>query len=286
MKLAIVALALLTIGVRAQEHNVSYSAFDFPGAATTNPSGINDAGDVAGSYTDNEGRTHGFVRHGETFTSIDFPGASFTNARGVSASGEVVGMYRMPGEPNDHQHGYRFTRNGQFSKIDFPGHISTHPVRLLPNGTIVGCYHDTAGMDSMHGMVYARGAFSGFERAMTMHEGMTPDGRTLVGYHNTMTDMQHAHGYVLEDGKFTSFDVPGSVSTLALDVNGAGIIVGTFDAPAGTSHGFLREGSHYETFDAPGAKITRASGINALGTIVGSFVDAVGATHGYVATRK
>ncbi len=276
----------LTLAATAQEPKMSYAAVDFPGAVSTTIAAINDGGQIAGFYQDAAGRTHGFVRVGDKYSSIDFPESAWTIARGVSAAGEVLGTYRMAGEPNANQHGYRLDRDGRFSKFDFPGHVSTVPVRLLPDGSIVGCYHDAAGMDSMHGMTFVKSAFVGFDRAMTMHEGITPDGRTIVGYLTEMTPMAHNRGYVLEGTNFTPFDVPGSVSTTALDINAAGMIVGTYQMPATQSHGFVREGSHYTTLDVPNSKNTSAWGINAAGTIVGSFADASGVTRGFVATRR
>jgi len=286
MKLTMCAVVALTFGVAAQELETSYTTLDFPGAAATTMTGINAEGAMVGFYRDAAGKTHGFVRRRATYASIDFPDAAWTNARGISATGDVVGAYRMAGEPEVNQHGYRLGRDGQFSKIDFPGHISTVPVRLLPDGTIVGCYHDAAGMDSMHAMSLVRNAFSGFDRTMTMHQGATPDGRTIVGYFAEMVDMRRNHAYVLEGASFVPFDVPGSVSTTAIDINASGVIVGVYEAPAGKTHGFVREGSQYVTLDVPGARTTSAWGINSDGTIVGGFVDAGGVTHGLVATRK
>jgi uncharacterized membrane protein len=286
MKLTICAVVALTLGVAAQEHDPSFAPADFPGAAATTVTGINAGGQIVGFYRDVGGQTHGFVRRGETYAPIDFPGAAWTNARGIGPSGDVLGAYRMPGEPDVNQHGYRLARDGQFSRIDFPGHISTVPVRQLPDGTIVGCYHDAAGMDSMHGMTLVKNTFGGFDRAMTMHEGATPDGKTIVGYFAEMTDMKRNRGYLLEGTSFTPFDVPGSVSTTPIDISASGAIVGVYEAPAGKTHGFVREGSRYVTLDVPDARNTSAWGINAAGTIVGAFVDAGGATHGFVATRK
>ena len=214
MKLTVCAVVVLTLGVAAQERETSYTPLDFPGAAATTIdrdqcrradrrllSRRRPARPMDSSAAARRTRRSTFpVRHGRTHAGSARPGKS-------------LGAYRMPGEPDVNQHGYRLGRDGQFSRIDFPGHVSTVPVRLLPDGTIVGCYHDAAGMDSMHGMTFVKNAFSGFDRAMTMHEGATPDGKTIVGYFTEMTDMRRNRGYVLEGTNFTPFDVPGSVST-------------------------------------------------------------------------
>ena len=41
-----------------------FESIDFPGAATTNAWGINSQGDIAGSYVDSAGKTHGFLSTG------------------------------------------------------------------------------------------------------------------------------------------------------------------------------------------------------------------------------
>src|SRR5205814_1567531 len=61
------------LGTSAQQAPDSISiqlvtTFDYPGATTTIPEGINDRGDITGFFTDVNGATRGFVR----FHSGDF----------------------------------------------------------------------------------------------------------------------------------------------------------------------------------------------------------------------
>lgn len=83
---------------------------------------------------------------------------------------------------------------------------------------------------------------------------------------------------------FTTFDVPGASTTLALDVNAGGVIVGRY-AMAGKTHGFLRskEGG-FTTIDFPGAVFTTVNGINRRGDIVGTYslASSPSVRHGYV----
>jgi probable HAF family extracellular repeat protein len=67
--------------------------FDVPGAVHTSVNGINDAGAVAGRYTDSAGTDHGFLWQGGSFTPLDVPGAVRTVASGVNDAGAVVGEY-------------------------------------------------------------------------------------------------------------------------------------------------------------------------------------------------
>jgi len=61
---------------------------------------------------------------------------------------------------------------------------------------------------------------------------------------------------------FTTIDVPGAVSTVALDINNDGVIVGRY-AMAGRTHGFLRTpDGEFMTIDFPGSSFTVAASIN------------------------
>lgn len=88
-----------------------------------------------------------------------------------------------------------------------------------------------------------------------------------------------------ETQPFTTIDIPGATSTVALDVNDAGDVVGSY-LVAGRTRGFLldRNGQLY-WIDFPGAVFTRAAGINARGEIVGTYrlpADPPNARHGFL----
>src|ERR1019366_2923199 len=55
--------------------------------------GINDAGQVVGSYTDGSGVEHGFLYSGGSFTTLNVPSNQNTFPRGISNSGQIVGYY-------------------------------------------------------------------------------------------------------------------------------------------------------------------------------------------------
>src|SRR5437762_13541527 len=61
---------------------------------------------------------------------------------------------------------------------------------------------------------------------------------------------------------FTTIDVPSAFRTIALGINNAGYVVGSFDDVNGT-HGFVRDtGGNFTTIDFPNASSTEAHGIN------------------------
>lgn len=77
--------------------------FDYPGAANTVVSGINESGQIVGCYYGSwHSDGHGFLRNPDgTLTQIDIPGAAGTCASGINDSGQVVGYYwDSPNWPN------------------------------------------------------------------------------------------------------------------------------------------------------------------------------------------
>lgn len=67
-----------------------------PGAAMTQAFGINDRGEVVGTYTVGTGDnavTHGFTWWNGKYTTVNFPAASSTAVNGVNNEGDIVGFY-------------------------------------------------------------------------------------------------------------------------------------------------------------------------------------------------
>ena len=96
----------------------AYRTISVPGARDTNVFGINNAGDLVGSYTDNNGRSHGFRldRQG-VLTAIDVPGSQDTFVFGLNNLGVIVGSFL---DNFSRAHGFAYT-NGVFTTLDAPG---------------------------------------------------------------------------------------------------------------------------------------------------------------------
>lgn len=282
-------LVLSVIGTSGRLIAADYalSSIDVPGAVRTQPQGINDSGSMVGLYRNSDGVTHGFLLRDGNFTSIDYPGASYTDARGINAQGDIVGTYHVSSENSDPNafHGYLLSRKGEFSRIDFPGlHPNTIAQRITSTGIVVGCYHDHDMMTSMHGFVMNRkNEFTGFSVPASMHNGATPDGSAFAGL---FTDSTGTHGYLVEDGQFQPFDVPGSTSTAAWDLNPEGDSVGQYGDSSGI-HAFVRNaGGQFTSIDFPGSRNTQARSINARGDVVGWYVDSAARFHGFLAELR
>jgi len=122
-KRACASATLLTLGFglcalsSAFGQGPNFTTIDFPGAASTQPWGINTRGDVVGRYVNSDKTTHGFLLSGGQYSAIDFPGGTETDAFAINTRGDVVGVYIAADRVS---HSFLLS-GGQFSTIDFPG---------------------------------------------------------------------------------------------------------------------------------------------------------------------
>jgi hypothetical protein len=77
---------------------VSFIAIDYPGATRTSADGINDSGQIVGSYFDNS-TTHSFLKDGANYMPVDYPGATYTLTTGINDRGEIVGYATLANVP-------------------------------------------------------------------------------------------------------------------------------------------------------------------------------------------
>jgi hypothetical protein len=55
--------------------------------------GVNDLGEIVGSYVGADGNQHGYIDNNGIFTSFDPPGSASTTINGVNGKGDIVGFY-------------------------------------------------------------------------------------------------------------------------------------------------------------------------------------------------
>ena len=118
----------------------TFTTIDVPGATSTSAYGINDAGQIVGSFNNATG-SHGFLKDGATFTGFNVPGTTDTDASGINDAGQIVGDFGGNG----------FLKDGAtFITIDVPGSSFTAASGINDAGQIVGSHSDATGH---HGFV-------------------------------------------------------------------------------------------------------------------------------------
>jgi probable HAF family extracellular repeat protein len=290
----ILSLALCITPLSTTAQTYSFSSFDVPGAFRTDPNGINNAGQIVGSYGDTSGNTHGFLMSGGVYTTIDHPGAATgiyggTTAYGINDDGQIVGIYLVCGVPN----GYGCERSfllsgGVFTDLpDAPGSMpgTTDALSINNSGVIAGYFVDSC-FCTTHGFTYAGGVYTVVDQPgffQSYLSGINNSGQ-MVGESAQCWGCGFAAGFSLTNGEYTDIEVPGADSTVAAGINDAGIVAGRYYTSA--YHAFVYDGVNYTLVDYPGAIQTAlwGPGINRSGELVGGYVASDGTIHGFLAT--
>jgi uncharacterized membrane protein len=265
----------------------TFTAIDFPGAASTQAWGITPGGDIIGFYVSADKATHGFLKSRGEYSSIDFPGASFTEANGISPRGDIIGDYAATLTGSGPHHGFVLSRDGTFTTIDYPGATSTVARGMNSHSDILGTY--TSADNVSHIFVMSTNQFTASGQFTTIDDVpgalqtvvLAIHGSEIVGGY-TGAD-KNGHGFVLSDGKVTTIDAPGGAATFTnvVNIDSRGEMVGRYTVN-GVTHAYLLSGGLWNTFDYPGATFTGATAISPNGDIVGRYSDANNVFHGFI----
>jgi probable HAF family extracellular repeat protein len=192
-------------------------------AGPLSPLGINDRGQVTGSYLDPTERERGFVldRNRNKFYKVDVPGAVGTQGQGINNQGQVVGAYSDTGNPSVNGAQLRgfLLDHGRYVRLDYPGAITSQAFGINDRGQVVGEYQAADG--TFHGYLWQQG------RLRTLP---TRGSAFRINNQGQVTgatgDFTTADGYLLDGNRLTTFDAPGAQITIASGINDHGEIVG------------------------------------------------------------
>jgi probable HAF family extracellular repeat protein len=112
--------------------------------------GINDPGQMVGTFLDTGGNRHGFFRDSAgRYTTLDAPGAIFSVAEGINNRGEIVGWYLDGG---GQQRGFILSGvGGAWTTISVLPDTTTRVNSINAAGQIAGQYDDESGVT--HGFI-------------------------------------------------------------------------------------------------------------------------------------
>jgi uncharacterized membrane protein len=263
----------------------NFKTIDFPDAAQTRAFGINDAGNIVGTYL-RDLRQHGFLSRDGEFTTIDAPidpqPTDFvTIAYGINSSDQVVGSFRLGlGLPS----AYIFDNNG-LRIINATEFIVAEAFGINDDGTICGTFAFTD-RPGLHSYLLRQGLFSIIDvpdSTSTFAFGIN-NAEDIVGVYVDAGGI--SHGYLSRGGRITMIQHPDAANTVPRGINSAGSIVGFFDDNAGRRHGFVKISGIFATIDFPRATFTEAFGINSKGHVVGDYMDATGVIHAFIAVPQ
>ena len=239
-----------------------FTTYDVPDSLSIGFYGLNNAGKTVGFYQDMNEVSHGVVVQHGALTQFDFPGAAETEIFGVSAAGQLIGdVFDDAGAI----HG--FVGDEQF---DVPGAMITYADDMNVSGTLVGSFVDADGV--YHGyMRTADGSYTTFDvpggvsNLEYLFVNAISDTGVIVFRAKNADDVERS--YILRpDSQPTELLVPGSVVTVARDIDTEGAIVGYYDTMDGRRHGFIARPALSESRqNATGVFVTTLSeGLNML----------------------
>ena len=206
------------------------------GTAGVLPIGVNNYGQVVGSYLDTSRKWHGFLYKNSTYTMVDNPsGTEGTQASGINDAGQIVGTYF---DSSGTKHGFLYS-GGTYMPLDDPlATKGTQAIGINDTNQIVGNYEDSSG--TKHGFLYSGGTYTPLDDPLatkgTEASSINDEGQ-IVG---TYSDGGGEHGFFYSNGIYIMFDDPLHTSrTITLGVNMYDQIVGAYADTNGTLHGFL-----------------------------------------------
>jgi hypothetical protein len=127
-----------------------------PGAISTQAYGVNDLGEVVGSYLDGNNVQHGFLLKGKTYTTLDVPGHTLSRAWSINNSG-LITIYAL----NSNRLADSFITNGKsYEKVNVPGAAQSMIHGIDRFGDRVYTFFDSAG--SERGAFYLNGVYYKF----------------------------------------------------------------------------------------------------------------------------
>ena len=294
-RLTLPVIALLAFVASASAQNFKFTSIDFPGAVFTAGRGINNHGEIAGSY-----RIPGFPRQAMLLIKGNFipltppePDASFSEATSINDRGDITGQW---GDANGFFHGFLIS-DGVLTVLDVPGATDTFALGVSDSGLVVG-YWDILDQNGNYlanlGFTWKDGAFIDTQINFPGATGPLP-GAGLFGVNSRgdlsgvwLPDLNGSveHGFVCpKSAPCFSYDasLPGTVLTQGDGINAHGQVAGVSCDDNFVCHAFLLSGATLTSFDFPGAAGTLAYGINSADQIVGRYSLPDGTTHGFIA---
>ena len=269
----------------------SYTTLQVPNEPSAYVMGINNNGEVLGTYYDATGY-HFYIYNAGNYSTFNGPNGNIDTAAHINDSGIIAGTYSNGSDTLSY--GFIYA-NGSYTTLDDPNGLSgtTNVANINNNDVVVGTFKDAIGS---HGFIENNGAFT------TVDDPVASPGSTTLTDINasgemvgTFNNASGEHGFIYQNGRFITLDDPdanpGTTSATLINLNGE--VVGTFWNAGGLNY-FVYNHGVYTTLNDPhsyywgyyvgtGPGATYGYGINANGEVVGSYTVGHGFDNGYVA---
>jgi probable HAF family extracellular repeat protein len=198
---------------------------DHPRAVNTQVFGINDQGDIVGTYTLRSGHSRGFLFSHGSYRDIGLGVRS--GATAINNAGQIVGVYNDCAKVCA-THGFRF--DGQaYTTFDVPNSTDTAPAGINDAGVVTLNARDQRAVS--HAYLYDGKTFANIDmpgKSESFAYGINVDGDVALRWFGSNETTGAA---VLHKGKYNPFNYPGAVATQLGALNDHRVAVGTYFAP-------------------------------------------------------
>jgi hypothetical protein len=241
--------------------NGHYTRLFIPGSGGGVASGLNNIGDVVGSFDDN-GVTKGFVDSEGKYRTVYVPGSSYTDTSGINDSGTISGRF----ETGSGIKGFLYS-GGSYTKLSIPGAFYTETIGVNSSGVVAGNYVLESDLTT-HGYIYNLGVYTKIDvpnATDTTIFDINDSGEILgLSSRGLFTESGGAYTFLQSPGR-SDFVIP-------TDLNNIGDVAGFFENPSFVSVGFIDSGGRYTLVNPTGSVGASVNGINDFGTAVGDVV--------------
>jgi len=280
------AFTVAAVAADAPPLKFKFAKASVPGAMSTEPGGINNAGVSVGLYVDSTGVGHGYILSGKKLTTLDDPNATAGTTAGSNLNPDgavsVVGSYTS--STTGDSVGFLY-KGGTYTDIPGPsGAVNTYGSAINDSGSIVGYYVDSN--SAVHGFLLKGGTYTNLDVP-----GATGSYATGINKKGNITlfwvDSSGLYESSIYNGKtYKTINVPGAPQSLALDLNAAGDVCYQWIDSSKVNHGALLHGGKYYKFDYPKSTATYGGGINDKSNIIGGYQTSTGGSNwfGFKAT--
>lgn len=255
--------AVLLILPAISRADIQYTVTDLgalPGDTASQPTGINNLGQISGWSTGANGSTAWIYSNG-TLTSLGNPAAPGSQALALNNLGQVVGQTNT--RALDGYHGF-VSSNGVMQ--DIGGGLT--PQGINDSGTIVGFYDlpgavQRAFIDN-NGVVQDLGTLPGGGSAVAY---AINNAGQIAGESDTGVT---THAFLYTGGAMRDLGTLGGTTSVGTAINGLGDVVGTSRTSAGQLHAFLDTGGGMTDLGTlVGGVATFANGVNDSDQVIG-----------------
>jgi hypothetical protein len=285
---AVVFIVSLAPVSGASPTTYSYETIDYPGAGVTQARGVNNQGQIVGSYGSGQEaihadpgaeRLHGFFLDRNGFHNVDVSDTVGTHPEAITESGEIAGFigdYDQRCCAHTHISGY-LQDGDDVELIEIRG-LNVFVQDVNDRGHVIGFSHDSAGRGP--GFIWDAGEITEVapDGAISTYLVATGEPEVVVG------GSSPGGGFTYRRGTFTPLTFPSGMHDVGVrGTNNQGDMVGAYTDDSGRRSGFLLRGGQVIDINVPGADGTLPFDVSDNRKIVGEYyLD--GVTHAFVAT--